>query len=237
MLSISALASGAFVQQLVTYGSEFINKSEAEVPVARLLNGSEFFEYVGYSQSSESGIDSQMISAAYTGLYSPIPGTFNTTATCASGNCTWAPYYTLAICNTCVNLTSQIKSHTFDKHFGSKDMPYTTSTTEYTLPNGFRFSGLFQFDPASPLSTHILNLSASAHPTNFDHPVVQGNPLPSIAFSQKGSVLLGVLAIGLSPFSLRTQPEESFDTPHGSSTSLRMSSTILCAEHDGLPNQ
>lgn len=199
------------MQQLVKYGSEFTNEGGAEVPVARLLNGSDFFEFVGYPQAGESGIDSQMISAAYTGLYSPIPGTFNTTATCTSGNCTWAPYYTLAICNTCVNLTSQIKSDTFDNHFGSKDMPFTTSTTQYTLPNGFRLSGLFQFDPESPLSTPILNLSATAHPADFNAPVEQGQPLSSIAFSQKGSVLLGVLAIGLSPFGVPTQPEESTD--------------------------
>ena len=199
------------MQQLVKYDPDFTIEGGAEVPVAHLLNGSDFFEFVGYPQGGESGIDSQMISAAYTGLYSPIPGTFNTTATCASGNCTWAPYYTLAICNTCVNLTSQIKPHTFDKQFGTKKNPLTTSTTEYTLPNGFRLSGLFQFDPESPLSTPILNLSATAHSTDFNAPVEQGLPLPSIAFSQKGSVLLGVLAIGLSPFGVPTQPTDSTD--------------------------
>lgn len=68
-----------------------------------------------YTASTEDGRgvpDIDIVHAMVRATVSPPNTTFNANHTCSSGNCTWDPYYTLAVRSECIDLTDRIEMQT-----------------------------------------------------------------------------------------------------------------------------
>ncbi|KAK1249000.1 hypothetical protein MKX08_007220 [Trichoderma sp. CBMAI-0020] len=65
---------------------------------------------------------------------------FTATATCDTRNCTWQSFKTLAICNTCVNLSSGLDKTRIEVSALIK--AHVVYTNHHTLPNRFSQTGI-----------------------------------------------------------------------------------------------
>jgi hypothetical protein len=203
-ITIITLGIGTFVQQALKYDTIYPNSSEALMPIAKYMNGTGTAHYSGPSATTN-GIDAEVISAAYLGLFSPVHTNFTVTAQCSTGNCTWESYQTLAICNTCADLTSHLNMT--KQHIGLENNTHFYNTDIYTLPNGVALSGLTPVTVRGNLFASVLNITTTASPV---HPLNDGEigvPISSIAFANNASALLSVFAIGLSPGKIPVQPD------------------------------
>lgn len=108
IITILALGIGTFVQQALKYNTTYPSSSEALIPIARYMNGTGTAQYSGTGVTTND-VDTEVESGAYVGLFSPVHTDFTVSAQCNSGNCTWESYQTLAICNTCADLTPLLK--------------------------------------------------------------------------------------------------------------------------------
>ncbi|EHK44810.1 hypothetical protein TRIATDRAFT_39771 [Trichoderma atroviride IMI 206040] len=199
---IVALGIGTFVQQALDYDTIYpaSGSGSALMPIARFMNG------VGSAPiangGTTDGVDSVLTSAPYLAFYSP-PGTnFTATAHCSTGNCTWSSYQTLGVCNTCKNLTSQLKRKKLRIIPDNlKDEAYTTDT--YTLPNGFGLTGIQPGAMDNQVDFYfrngILNVSTTSTPEEWD----------SVAFSNNGSIMLDILAVAAAPGTIPEQPDQT----------------------------
>lgn len=204
ILTILALGISTFAQQALRYDTIYPHSSDATVPIAQYMNGSGWAAItLGLSASN---FDPQLNSAPYIAFYSP-PGTnFTVDARCGTGNCTWEPYRTLALCNTCKDLTSQLKISTEDREVTSEDGRTTKYKTDiYTLPNDFQLGGYWsnQYDWRERGRTALLNLTTTL-PSIF---VTGRTDWKSVAFAENGSKLLSVFAVGSRPGRIPAQPD------------------------------
>lgn len=102
ILTIFTLTLGPFAQQIAAYRSHMI-QSEAGAAVPRALN------YTGYlpGRSSSNGFVPilPMKSAVYAGLFAESNNpSAALNVTCVTGNCTFEPFETLAVCQSCVDM-------------------------------------------------------------------------------------------------------------------------------------
>lgn len=197
---IVALGIGTFVQQALDYDTVYPVSGSALMPIARFMNGVGSAP-IGHGGTT-TGVDSVLTSAPYLAFYSPAGTNFTATAHCSTGNCTWSSYQTLGFCNTCKNLTSQLKReklHIIPDNL--KDEAYITNT--YVLPNGFGLTGIQpgQMDNQVDffITNGILNISTINTPENW----------ASVAFLNKGSVLTSVLAVAAAPGTIPEQPDQT----------------------------
>lgn len=170
------------------------------MPIARYMNG------VGSApignDASQEGVDSVLTSAPYLAFYSPIGTNFTATAHCSTGNCTWSSYQTLGFCNTCKNLTSQLKRKRIRiiPH-DLKDEAYDTDI--YTLPNGFGLTGIqprqMNNQVDFSISNGILNVSTINALEKWD----------SIAFANNGSIFMDIFAVAPAPGTIPEQPGQT----------------------------
>lgn len=72
--------------------------------------------------------------AAFDGLFGA--GHNSLTPYCPSGNCTWAPYQTLAVCSQCVDVTGLIENTQSNHHVQGCDLDGDGSSCLWSLPNG-----------------------------------------------------------------------------------------------------
>lgn len=200
LITILALTTSTFVQQALKYDTFYPTAGKALMPFAQYMNITGFANQGGDHGGSSIGIDRDMISALYTGLYSPPNTTFTPTAQCETGNCTWSSYQSLGFCNTCVNISSELnrtKVHVIppNKYEG----PYDTE--HYTLPNGFALTGV---QPASvsegSADFPFLGLLNVTTTTSFPF-------YSSVAFKNNGSVWMTATAIGFSPGSVPSETD------------------------------
>ncbi|KAI1314074.1 hypothetical protein F5Y03DRAFT_402311 [Xylaria venustula] len=112
-----------FFQEALHFDPVYPNITDASIPIARYMNGTGS-AYIG-NGGTTTGVDPELIPAPYRALYSPAHTNFTATAYCSSGNCTWEPYESLGVCNTCEDITDMLKATELDDQ------------TEYQLPNGF----------------------------------------------------------------------------------------------------
>ena len=117
LITVLALAIDPFAQQVASYQLEkFASSQNSTLPVRF------YFPY---------DLDASFRDAAYAGLFGSGQNTLN--PHCPSGNCTWAPYQTLALCSQCVDVTSLIKN----------DDPYVDQWSYFpSLPNGLSLEDL-----------------------------------------------------------------------------------------------
>jgi len=99
-LMIMTLAVNPFMQQLIRVDVRDTPTIGALLPIAteHASNGGGSF-----------APDLRLKAAAYSGFVGPLGSTYNVTATCHSGNCTWAQFNTLGVCSSCTNITEQIQ--------------------------------------------------------------------------------------------------------------------------------
>ncbi|PNP44147.1 hypothetical protein TGAMA5MH_04434 [Trichoderma gamsii] len=210
---IVALGIGTFVQQALDYDTIYPVSGSALMPIAQFMNG------VGSAPigngGTKTGIDSVLTSAPYLAFYSPAGTNFTATAHCSTGNCTWSSYQTLGFCNTCKNLTSQLKRkklHIIPNNL--KDEAYITNT--YVLPNDFGLTGIQPGDMINQvgfmITNGILNVSTINTPENW----------ASVAFSNRGSVLTSVLAVAAAPGTIPEQPDQTM-------TEMKMTGSMYAA--------
>ena len=84
--------------------------------------------------SFPSDISSSFKAAAYNGLFGSGHNTL--TPYCPTGNCTWAPYQTLAVCSQCVNVTGLIKLIQPNRQVQGCELDDDESPCLWSLPNG-----------------------------------------------------------------------------------------------------
>ncbi|KAE9370137.1 hypothetical protein N431DRAFT_509147 [Stipitochalara longipes BDJ] len=203
--SVLLLVRGKGGYQALKYDTIYPSSGEALMPIAKYMNGTGTAQYSGTSMTGN-GIDTEVKSAAYLGLFSPVHTDFTVSPQCSTGNCTWESYQTLAICNTCVDLTSRLKMSKVQINIDN-DTQNTYHTDYYTLPNGVVLNGLQLVTETGPVAASVLNITTTGDPV---HPVPDGELgllLSSIAFANNASALLSVFAIGLSPGKVPIQPD------------------------------
>lgn len=138
------LGTSTFVQQALVYSIIYTSTSDASVRIAKYMNGAG----TGFTAptATTNGIDAEVQAGANIGLYSPAHTNFTATSQCSTGNCTWETYRTLAVCNTCANLTSSLNMTRV--HFEIDNNPQNAYTTDYyALRNGFILNGLSKETP------------------------------------------------------------------------------------------
>ena len=118
LITVFALAIDPFAQQVASYQIErFASSQNSTLPVR--------FYFAD-------DLDESFKGAAYAGLFGSGQNTLD--HHCSSGNCTWAPYQTLALCSQCVDVTSLIKATSFGCD------PYVDNAyngdCSWSLPNG-----------------------------------------------------------------------------------------------------
>ncbi|GFP55948.1 hypothetical protein TASIC1_0006011800 [Trichoderma asperellum] len=197
---IVALGIGTFVQQALDYDTIYPVSGSALIPIARYMNGVGSVS-IG-NGGTEDGVDSVLTSAPYLAFYSPIGTNFTATAHCSTGNCTWSSYQTLGFCNTCKNITSQLKRKKI-RIVPHKLTDEAYDTDVYTLPNGFGLTGIRPMQMNNQvdfsISNGILNVSTTNSVEEWD----------SIAFSNNGSILIDVLAVAAAPGTIPEQPDQT----------------------------
>ncbi|KZM21661.1 hypothetical protein ST47_g7179 [Ascochyta rabiei] len=218
---ILALGMATFTQQALSYHVVFPQSNDAQMPVANIMNGT------GWAQLADGtnvyGIDPQMLSAPYVGLFSRPDTAFTAKTHCATSNCTWEPYETLGVCNTCVDLTSKLRKikATAEMILVGQDREekkayYTTN--HYALPNNFTLMGKQSGEiySASVLQSNgLLNLSTTlSGPKGGSNIYAEkpGQTWASVAFANNGSKLFSVLGVGPLNGSFIEQPDSNFTT-------------------------
>jgi hypothetical protein len=172
------------------------------MPSAQYLNGTGLGVENGNNGAALEGVDQGMVSALYTGLFSPPSTNFTVTPQCSTGNCTWPSYQSLTICNTCTDITSKLKHTKVHITPANKvENPYDTDI--YILPNGFSLTGV---QPAPPGCGNNDIPSIAMMNITIIPGWVEQQIVPSIAFASNGSILMSVIAIGPSPGTVPSQP-------------------------------
>lgn len=197
---IVALGIGTFVQQALDYDTVYPVSGSALMPIARFMNG------VGSAPVGNGGtaenVDSVLTSAPYLAFYSPAGTNFTATAHCSTGNCTWSSYQTLGFCNTCKNLTSQLKRKKLHiTPHNLTDEAYITDA--YTLPNGFGLTGIQPGDMDNQVNFFFTNGILNVSTTN------SLEEWGSVAFSNNRSILIDVLAVAAAPGTIPEQPDQT----------------------------
>lgn len=97
---IMTLVVNPFMQQLIRVDTRDSPTTGALLPIANehASNGGGSF-----------APDLRLKAAAYSGFVGPLDSTYNVTAVCHSGNCTWPQFNTLGVCSSCTNITKQIQ--------------------------------------------------------------------------------------------------------------------------------
>jgi len=150
LLAITALAIGPFAQQIASYRSHMV-QSDVGASIPRAMN------YTGYlpGLSSSNGFVPILPrkSAVYSGLFAENNNpSASLNVTCATGNCTFEPFETLAVCSTCVDMTQYMTRYCQD------GTPSDGNMTEcgWQLPDGAAYlnksSDVFSMTSSFPSS-------------------------------------------------------------------------------------
>ncbi|RAL12401.1 DUF3176 domain-containing protein [Aspergillus homomorphus CBS 101889] len=144
---VVAAAIAPFVQQVISITSQPIH-SPTESSI-RVCNTS---SYVDYGEGAGPGMNKVPLSTAgaiYTGLFqSAGPNSNAQSVTCSTGNCTFASYQSLGLCQRCANITD-------DLTLATTDPASTMNIYNYNLSNGFSFqtswSGMYLMNATTGL--------------------------------------------------------------------------------------
>ncbi|KAF3768099.1 hypothetical protein M406DRAFT_254587, partial [Cryphonectria parasitica EP155] len=121
LVVLLSIAVDPFSQQLVQYKQDVVYSANAETTIARAgrySKGSEYSmqlsllssTYVANVTNTFADADFSMQSAILFGLDQPVENVIQQTSfQCQTGNCSWPEVESLAICSTCVDLTSRLE--------------------------------------------------------------------------------------------------------------------------------
>ncbi|KUJ22655.1 uncharacterized protein LY89DRAFT_307003 [Mollisia scopiformis] len=128
-ITILAFALGPFSQQVATYQNRMVGTDKiAKLPVAVNYTG------VLPGDSSSNGYVPilPMKAAVYNGLFAESNPLNPFAVTCETGNCTWPAVDTLAVCSSCIDVTSMMSRYCPNGVPANGDV----STCGWQLPNG-----------------------------------------------------------------------------------------------------
>ena len=118
LVTVLALAIDPFAQQVACYEVETSASSQNSTLPVRFYFADD--------------IDATFRGASYAGLFGSGQNTLN--PHCSSGNCTWAPYRTLALCSQCIDVTSLVKATGVECDIYSITSDH--GKCSWSLPNG-----------------------------------------------------------------------------------------------------
>lgn len=127
-LTVFTVAINPFIQQLIRTEFRDVQRGAASVPVSTKYGfGGGFFEP-----------NLTIMAAAYSGFVSLPNSTFNVTANCPSGNCTWTSFETIGVCSSCQNITSLLKHRSSDQEYWN--LSASEQPEYFELPNNHRLT-------------------------------------------------------------------------------------------------
>lgn len=115
--------------------------------------------------------DMGMASSVFSGFGGSSASTkFDPAINCATGNCTWPLYTSLAVCSACNDISSHviksIKSGNPGQGLDSSSQQFNVSYTNFAIPNSdlyiANFDGLAQLTSPSGLDFHVTSMAAMA---------------------------------------------------------------------------
>ncbi|KAK2763923.1 hypothetical protein FQN54_009542 [Arachnomyces sp. PD_36] len=208
VVTIVALGISTFFQQALKYDTIYPHSDDALMPITQYMNGTGTAPIGGVG--SASGVDIELLSAPYVALFSPPDTDFTATAHCGTGNCTWEPYQTLGICNTCEDLTAKLEI-TKERIVPHDNEGLAYNTNYYRLPNGFGLTGLTPGDMVNQVAFLTSNAMMNITTTVSGVEIAPVSPVwDSVAFANNGSKLFSVFAVGASPGTIPTQEDVNF---------------------------
>ncbi|KAI5357165.1 hypothetical protein Slin15195_G054060 [Septoria linicola] len=164
---VVAVAFDPFAQQLVQYrgGEAYNSNNNVTLPVARRYDAgtsvTNRFAFIDRNSSLEGRIyqaDFRIQAAVLEGLTQSSQALVQQLpVSCPSGNCTWEPRASLAVCSKCNDLATSI-----ERSLEVAEIPLflllgaggtgimRTNSTRMTLPNGLWISGLDNYDVGTP---------------------------------------------------------------------------------------
>lgn len=125
-----AAAIAPFVQQVIAINLRPVLASSPSS--IQICNSSIYTDYAEGPGPGMNVVPLSTAGAIYTGLFqSASPHSDAVTMSCPTGNCTFDPYQSLALCTRCANVTDQLSNSS--QSFG------TLTNYDYRLPNGLHF--------------------------------------------------------------------------------------------------
>jgi hypothetical protein len=169
LLTIMTIAINPFVQQIISYEARLVNVTEASIPVAINYNTT---GQVGGSLEADLTIKAAIMNAVLN--IDATSSLFDVRPDCATGNCTWPPYQTLAVCSACNDLTKELTTKSANlKNSDKTPIPGTNSS----LPNGL-FLVAEEWRSSQGLVTMTLNNSANTDGLGSPESIAFSDPNP-----------------------------------------------------------
>jgi Protein of unknown function (DUF3176) len=132
IVTLLALASDAFTQQSLRYPERPVH-SIATIPIAQSY-GEKSYSVV----DGDSEVDRSFIPALYNGILAKDISQSSSamSVSCPTGNCTFPPYASIAMCSACTEVTSLLNSSKAERFESS--VVYLGSKKVHFLPNGLQ---------------------------------------------------------------------------------------------------
>lgn len=194
---IVSLGIATFFQQSLKYRpaeDSIDDLNGASMPVAQYIQSRGDFTFAEDDTDASLGLLPSFIQ----GLSSDAGAQFAAPATCGSSHCEWDSYSTLAVCNSCADLSSQL-------NIQEMVFPGFWTTDWWVLENNFGLSG------AIPGRRDIPNTSKEAQSRNSLFNITTTkfpySPWEEVAFKENGSKIFSVFAVGNTPGTSPRQPD------------------------------
>ncbi|KAH8777845.1 hypothetical protein F5883DRAFT_627033 [Diaporthe sp. PMI_573] len=154
LVVILSIAADPFNQQLIQYEQRVVYRQDLSTMVNRAGRYAKGRDKMRITDVSSDGMESQihafadadlsMQSAILYGIDQPMENVFQQGSfNCPTGNCTWPPYESLAVCNRCTDITARLESivskadqYHMEFHTNIADPTISNCGTAFRLPNG-----------------------------------------------------------------------------------------------------
>lgn len=162
--TVLALGVDPIMQQTLSIRADIVNSTNsATIGRAQSFVQWDLQDYSVYYQSAP-GINedpyvppnsqvllppTDMVAAMFDGIFSgasgPITHSLSPNLSCPTGNCTFLPFKTLAVCSECNNITNALSEKCHPENGGSvMGPPEAITWCEYSLPNGLKMNKTFE---------------------------------------------------------------------------------------------
>ncbi|RHZ61811.1 DUF3176 domain-containing protein [Aspergillus thermomutatus] len=167
---VFAAAIGPFTQQVIDVRSRSVSRQGGAA--IRVCNTSMYEDWWEGQAPGMNLVPLETTGAIYNGIMQTSLND-QSSVTCPTGNCTFAPYQSLGFCGKCGDLTSALTLTSSDE---------TTYSYNYSLPNGlfFNTTGSMPYTIKAATNVNLVRLNASGLPLilNFSAITTPGKTLP-----------------------------------------------------------
>jgi hypothetical protein len=148
LVMVLGLALDPFAQQLVQFDQHLAHDRsiQAKIGLAKRYSEGTYLDGISTYGASDPTADPSLQSGVLYGLVQPYDTILQQTSfSCPSGNCTWLPFESLAVCSVCNDIKDKIFSYqSMDDLWAILDSPSTpgsnSSKTTFEVPNGLLIS-------------------------------------------------------------------------------------------------